>query len=82
MKKIGFIDYYLSEWHANNYPDFIKKLTDDYEVAYAWAEKDDRIRVIHKKNAGAGAARNTGLDVATGLNNLQKNYYHQTKGEC
>ena len=40
MKKIGFIDYYLSEWHANNYPDFIKKLTDDYEVAYACAEKD------------------------------------------
>ena len=40
MKKIGFIDYYLSEWHANNYPDFIKKLNSDYEVAYAWAEKD------------------------------------------
>ena len=24
MKKIGFIDYYLDEWHANNYPQFIK----------------------------------------------------------
>ena len=24
MKTIGFIDYYLSEWHANNYPDWIK----------------------------------------------------------
>lgn len=32
----------------------------------AWAEKDDRIRVIHQKNAGAGAARNAGLDAARG----------------
>ena len=23
--KIGFIDYYLDEWHANNYPEFIRK---------------------------------------------------------
>ena len=35
-------------------------------ICDAWAEKDDRIRVIHKQNAGAGAARNTGLAVATG----------------
>ena len=35
-------------------------------ICDAWAEKDSRIRVIHKNNAGAGAARNTGLDVATG----------------
>ncbi len=44
MKKIGFIDYYLSEWHANNYPNWIKtaneKLGTDFEVAYAWAELD------------------------------------------
>ena len=35
-------------------------------ICDAWAEKDSRIRVIHKANAGAGAARNTGLDAATG----------------
>ena len=35
-------------------------------ICDAWAAKDCRIRVIHKENAGAGAARNTGLDVATG----------------
>ena len=44
MKKIGFIDYYLSEWHANNYPvwmaDAAKKLGLEYEIAYAWAEMD------------------------------------------
>lgn len=43
MKKIGFIDYYISEWHANNYPAWIKaaneKLRTDFEVAYVWAEK-------------------------------------------
>lgn len=32
----------------------------------AWAEKDSRIRVIHQKNAGGGAARNTGLAAAEG----------------
>lgn len=32
----------------------------------AWAEKDSRIRVIHQENAGAGAARNTGLNAAGG----------------
>ena len=44
MKRIGFIDYYISEWHANNYPAWIrdagKKLGLDYEVSYAWAERD------------------------------------------
>lgn len=32
----------------------------------AWAEKDSRIRVVHKENAGLGMARNTGLDHAEG----------------
>lgn len=32
----------------------------------AWAEKDHRIRVIHKKNAGLGMARNTGIENARG----------------
>ena len=32
----------------------------------AWAEKDPRIRVIHRKNGGLSAARNSGLDVCTG----------------
>lgn len=31
-----------------------------------WAKKDNRIRVIHKANAGLGEARNTGIENATG----------------
>ena len=27
----------------------------------AWAQKDDRIRVIHKKNGGLSSARNAGM---------------------
>ncbi|MBR4887847.1 MAG: Gfo/Idh/MocA family oxidoreductase [Clostridia bacterium] len=42
MKKIGFVDYYISEWHANNYPAWLEKacaqLGLDYTVAYCWAE--------------------------------------------
>ncbi len=36
------------------------------DICDAWAAKDSRIRVIHKENAGAGAARNTALDMASG----------------
>ncbi len=36
------------------------KLCDSY------AEKDNRIKVIHKQNGGLAAARNTGFDAATG----------------
>lgn len=31
-----------------------------------WAEKDSRIRVIHKENGGLSSARNVGIDSATG----------------
>ena len=45
MKKIGFVDYYISEWHAENYPDWIKAASlrlggEEFSVAYAYAELD------------------------------------------
>ena len=44
MKKIGFIDYYLDEWHANNYPKFIKEQSNGrYEVCYAYGMIDSPI---------------------------------------
>ncbi len=41
MRKVGFMDYYLDEWHANNYPEFIKNASDGrYEVCYAYGMID------------------------------------------
>ena len=37
-----------------------------YEILKEYERKDNRIKVIHKANAGVGEARNSGLDVATG----------------
>lgn len=41
-------------------PDSCPRMCDEY------MKKDNRIKVIHKKNAGLGYARNSGLDIATG----------------
>ena len=42
MKKIGFIDFFLDEWHANNFPtwirDNVQAVGREVELAYAWAE--------------------------------------------
>jgi hypothetical protein len=40
MKKIGFIDYYINEWHADNYPSMIAEsaYAGNFEVALAWEE--------------------------------------------
>ena len=44
MKTIGFVDYYISEWHANNYPGWIREVCEaqgkDFCVRYVWAEED------------------------------------------
>ena len=41
MKKIGFIDFYLDEWHANNYPAWIREASNgEMEVAYAYGVID------------------------------------------
>lgn len=36
------------------------------QMCDCWAKKDNRIKVIHKKNGGLGFARNSGLEIATG----------------
>lgn len=42
MKKVGFIDYYLDEWHANNYPNWLKEYSGGrYEVSFAYGEIDN-----------------------------------------
>lgn len=41
-------------------PDNCPKMCDEY------ARRDERVKVIHKQNAGLGYARNSGLEIATG----------------
>lgn len=41
-------------------PDRCPEMCDD------WAKRDNRIKVIHKQNAGLGMARNTGIESASG----------------
>ena len=36
------------------------------EICDEYAKKDNRVKVIHKKNAGVSSARNDGIDNATG----------------
>jgi len=42
MKKLGFIDAYIDNWHADNYPGFIgqSKFGGEFKVALAWVESD------------------------------------------
>ena len=44
MYSLGFVDYFLNEWHANNYPAWIenasKELGVPFEVKYAYSELD------------------------------------------
>lgn len=57
---------------AQTFVDFELILVDDGspdkcpEMCDAWAEKDNRIKVIHKENGGLSDARNAGLDIAEG----------------
>ena len=57
---------------AQTFTDFELILVDDGSpdncpaICDEYAEKDSRIRVIHQENGGLSAARNAGLDVATG----------------
>lgn len=38
MKKVGFIDYYLHEWHADHFPTMLADASNgEYQVCYAWA---------------------------------------------
>ena len=39
MKTVGFIDYYLDEFHANHYPQWLKEASGgELEVKYAYGK--------------------------------------------
>lgn len=68
----NYIDKCLESLVHQTYDDLEIILIDDGSldqsgiIADKWKEKDQRIKVIHKKNGGLSSARNVGLDVCTG----------------
>ena len=67
-----YLDHCIQSIVAQTYSNLEILLVDDGSpdgsgaICDRWAQKDARIRVFHKENAGAGAARNTALDAAKG----------------
>lgn len=67
-----YLDHCIQSIVEQTYPNLEILLVDDGspdksgEICDRWAVSDCRIRVIHQKNAGAGAARNRALDAAEG----------------
>lgn len=54
----------LSDWEVILVDDGAKD--ESPKICDAWVQKDNRIRVIHKKNEGLGLTRNAGLRIAKG----------------
>lgn len=68
----AYLDRCIGSITAQTYRNLEILLVDDGspdrcgEICDGWAARDDRIRVIHKENGGAGKARNIALDLARG----------------
>ena len=56
MKKLGFIDLVIDEWHANNSPAWIKtaRRGTEFELAYAWEKAPQNGRPLEKWCADFG----------------------------
>lgn len=69
---VDYLDECVSSILAQTFSDFELVIVDDGstdgsgEKCDAWAERDDRIVVIHQANAGQSAARNLGIGEARG----------------
>lgn len=68
----GFIDKGINQLQNQTYKDFEIILVDDgsmdgsYEECKKWELVDNRVRVLHQQNKGAGGARNLGIESARG----------------
>lgn len=65
MMKIGFIDYYLDEWHANHYPQWLKEASNgEIEVTIAYALIDSPIggRTTQKWCSDMGIAQAASIE--------------------
>lgn len=68
MKKIGFIDYFLNEWHADNYPTWIKEQSGgEYEVCYAYAQSE---APVEGKLSNADWAAQQGIELVSTIDEL------------
>lgn len=69
---MAYLDECVNSVVSQSYADLEIILVDDGstddsgKLCDAWAEKDTRIRVVHKLNGGLSDARNAGIPVATG----------------
>ncbi len=66
-KKIGFIDYSIDEWHANNYPEMIRNSSrgDEFEIHLAWEEiTKPGVRNLHEW------CRDFNIKAATGIKQI------------
>ena len=67
-----YLDACVESVARQDFPDLEILLVDDGSpdgcpaLCDAWAARDARIRVIHRANGGLSAARNSGIDAATG----------------
>lgn len=67
-----YLDACVASVTAQTFTDLEILLVDDGspdrcpELCEAWAKKDPRVRVLHRENGGLSAARNTGIEAATG----------------
>ena len=61
MYKIGFIDYFLDEWHAEHYPEWIKTASDGkFEVVYAYGDVEPE---LEGKRTNAEFCKDHGLEL-------------------
>lgn len=69
----AYLDRCIESILAQTYEDFELILVDDGSpdncpaMCDSWAEKDSRIKVIHKKNGGLSDARNAGFEASNGV---------------
>ncbi len=69
MTIVGFIDYYLDEWHANNYPRIINELTHgEFQVRYAYGKIDSPIGGI----TNAEWAKEQGIELLSSIEKVIK----------
>ena len=71
-KSEAFLPFLIDSMLAQSYSNLEIILVDDEspdrsgEICDEYAAKDERIKVVHKKNGGCSEARNTGLKLVTG----------------